>query len=367
MLLTNITGNDSNQKPLAKPLGQLLEKLPGIETLSFKARLFLFFVQNYHFACTKKACEHPRIREKICERKLTGGAELGRFVREGIARKEMKLMIGEGQAQELLQNGFLTSHVKNYWSDSENRIFWMRKMVASLGKDLMDISCNDLLQNGLAALTHKYPVHQLISEAFPEKNIQPWEMTFCPKNYFNKKKNRVKAIEWLVFKLGKDPNDYTAEEREVFELRKTKIYDMCTSDWEAYFKLRKDPRDLQVGDFKKCGLLSLLRTYYSYSPYKAASEAFPYVKPWEMHKNSNALFTNNEKLQEEAVIWLSKKIVVHPQNLLPRHFLKNKLSWLVDSRNGRKLWINAILRACPHLKAEDLLFFKEKNMKNENF
>jgi hypothetical protein len=170
-------------------------------------------------------------------------------------------------------------------------------LVERLGKDPRDITQDDFISNRVygAMKQHGDSPYSAISEAFPELEINPWEMLQTPHGFYKKKENRVAAVRWLVEKLGKDPRDITAD------------------------------------DFQSNRLWGLFDEYYRSSPYEAISEAFPDIKPWEMVVTPRSIFEEREK-RIAAVRWLIEKLGKDARDITQGDFYSNRLVGLLSTQ-----------------------------------
>jgi len=134
----------------------------------------------------------------------------------------------------------MTVTPRKIFDEKENRIAAVKQLVEKVGKDPRNIRREDFFENRLTGLlNHRYggSPYVAITEAFPELNVEPWEMATTPMGFYKEKENRIAAVKWLVQKL------------------------------------KKDPRDLKEEDFNSNRLGGLLTGYYNGSPYKVVKEA----------------------------------------------------------------------------------------------
>jgi hypothetical protein len=72
--------------------------------------------------------------------------------------------------------------------------------------------------------------YRAVSEAYPKLRIMPWEMSFCPRKFWETKKNRVAAIEWVLKKTGKDPIELQLQDLQEYHLdrltQKKRLYEL---------------------------------------------------------------------------------------------------------------------------------------------
>jgi hypothetical protein len=82
-----------------------------------------------------------------------------------------------------------------------------------LKKDPKDMTAKDFLSNGLGGLLiniyHGSPYAALTDAGYA---FHPWEMIQTPHKFYKSKANRIKAVNWLVRKLGKEPRDVTSRD-----------------------------------------------------------------------------------------------------------------------------------------------------------
>ena len=258
-------------------------EIPGLplfgeneKILPMKDKVALFFIRHGCYRITSKAESLLEVQKALSTRNRviheeTYDSNLSHLKDEsegGLAYfspKEKKKMIAEtvgqmvlnGKGSELLGENAITIRAPDgYWSDMQNRVFWIRELASSLKKDPRDLAYYDFLDNQLTGLINHYggSPYKAVSDAFPELGIWEWEMAATPRNFFDSKEHRVAATKWLVEKLG------------------------------------KDPRDLNKQDFlnnRLCGLLD----HYGNSPYKAVHEAYPELelKPDDMRTRPRAI------------------------------------------------------------------------------
>ncbi|MDE1823109.1 MAG: hypothetical protein KGI00_01365 [Candidatus Micrarchaeota archaeon] len=168
----------------------------------------------------------------------------------------------------------------HFFDSKENRIRATRWLIEEkLGIKPRNASWNDFVNNRLRSLMtyHNNSPYAAISEAYPERDIRPWEMKHTPNHTYESRETRIEAIRWLTEKTA------------------------------------RDPRKLKRAHFKKHRLEGMLYHYYSSSPYKAVCEAFPElgIKSWEMNRVQPGFFRNVENVIE-AVWWIVERIGKEP-------------------------------------------------------
>ena len=214
-----------------------------------------------------------------------------------------------------------------FYEKKENRVAATKWLIAKLKKDPRDIMKEDFELNRLAGLLHHHyknsPYAAVLEAGY---QFHPWEMQTTPQSFYQSRKNRAAATNWLVQKLGKSPMDISAEDfisnrlagmlfhyyqnspyeafvdvgyaysiKEFLEHAKTgnfqssKIYpwEMAVTPADIYklkenrvaavkwlsWKLKKDPRGIIGKDFESNSLAGLLVHHYNNSPYEAILEA----------------------------------------------------------------------------------------------
>lgn len=80
--------------------------------------------------------------------------------------------------------------------------FYSKKLLSRITKKFLMESKLIFKINGEIINTY-----ELISSAFPEFNIKPWEMNSLPPKYFKVDKNVLEALDWLVRKLNLTKKD----------------------------------------------------------------------------------------------------------------------------------------------------------------
>ncbi len=133
---------------------------------------------------------------------------------------------------------FKTSNV--CFRKKRNRVAAVKWLVEEVRKDPRDLVTEDFSSNRLfGLLSHHYSdsPYEAVSEAYPELNFKPWEMSITPNAFYKKKSNRVAAVRWFVEESG------------------------------------KNPKELTFDDFRFSCLAGLLQKYYSNSPFEAVFEA----------------------------------------------------------------------------------------------
>ncbi len=239
-----------------------------------------------------------------------------------------------------------------------------------LGKNPRDVTNGDFRSNKLGGLLCSYynnSPYVAISDAYPELDIKPWEMTMTPQGFYREKENRVTATKWLVEMLGKNPSDMTKEDfnsnrlggllsyyyndspyaavREAYPEQVIKPWEMTVTPNGFYDretvrveavrwlieKLGKDLRDMTKEDFNSNRLGGLLNHYYNGSPYAAVREAYPeqVIKPWEMTVTPMGFYEGMEN-RIAATKWLVERLGKNPSDMTKEDFNSNRLGGLLS-------------------------------------
>jgi len=201
--------------------------------------------------------------------------------------------IRHGWHKRTMNGGF--SLTKGKWEGSPNvrrdAIRFLAEEV--LKKDPRDMIYDDFYSNRLSGLMSRYyndsPYEALRESGY---DFHPWEMSGTQKSFYEKKKNRIEAITWLVQKIG------------------------------------KDPRDMIYEDFRSNRLSGLILNYYNGSPYDALREAGYRMHPWEMLKAPNGLY-HSKKNRIKAVTCLVKKLRKKASDMTQNDFRSNRLCGLL--------------------------------------
>jgi|GEM_PF-6133397 len=275
-----------------------------------------------------------------------------------------------------------------FFDKRENRIKAVKWLAKKLDKDPRDLTVDDFTMNRLGGLfCHHYASspYKAVTEAFPEKEVMPWEMIVTPRGFFESRENRVEAIKWLAKKVGNDPRDLNTDDftmnrlgglmnhysgsiyaavSEAFPEQGIKPWEMNVTPrgffdkkrncveavrWLAK-KLDKDPRDLTSDDFYSNRLSGLIGEMYNGSPYAAVSHAFPEqeIRAWEMAKSPTGFYEKKEN-RIEAVRWLVEKVNKDPRDLREEDFISNRLYGLLASKYYLGSPHKAVSEAFPEL------------------
>ncbi len=198
--------------------------------------------------------------------------------------------------------------LRGYWNKKENRIKVTRWLVEKLDKPVTEITQRDFHKNVIKGLLNYYsgsPYKALKDAGY---DIKEWEMTITPRGYWDKKKNKIKAIKWLVEKLDKPITEITQR------------------------------------DFGKNGLGGLIQ-YYSDSPYFALIDAGYDVNREEMRhsifksggkrheSNHGHKCYSGEEREVDNIFW-SYKLTDHKHNV---RYPGSKMN--CDFVFGGKYWV----------------------------
>ncbi len=101
------------------------------------------------------------------------------------------------------------------WKDDEQtQQYAIRFLVDEvLHRDPRDVTDNDFYRNRLSGLLTGYyrgsPYQALVEAGY---EIEPWEMSETPHDFYKDSDNRIAATRWFVERLGKDPRDIIAQD-----------------------------------------------------------------------------------------------------------------------------------------------------------
>ena len=206
------------------------------------------------------------------------------------------------------------------WQDDEKvRVASVRFLVNQvLQKDPRCITQDDFKANRLGGLMagyytgspykafleagYMYSVEESLKHAqsgkFKVKKIYPWELAKTPEAFsYKKEQNRVAAVRWLIYKV------------------------------------KKDPRDIEVEDFSFNYLGGLLGECYENSRFKAFQEAGYTFHPWEMRSSPNSIYLSKEG-RVAAVRWLIQKLQKAPRDTIQDDFYNNRLGGLLKNHHN---------------------------------
>ena len=307
----------------------------GSPRLLLKERLQAFFFRNGYFDIYDSALGLPGLKARYPTTVSTPEdlSCIGR--KKVVAALQQMVEQGEATLRELIGGKFIKPEAPiGYWDDRENARFWLgqllhwkmesaglaeeEKTAAALAKEgigldyrqtlhfreaqrkaFCSINTHDFIDCGLDGLLQKPyqgKIHFLAFELYPELGIRPWQLSSTPKNYFEKKENRVAAIRWVASMLRKKPEEYNPEEKMVAQLRKADMEMMTLGDWRAWNRLtEKDPLALTSCDLKKFGIEKILD--HAKGEHRLAQlvcEAYPERKyrAWQMKYGIKGYFSH---------------------------------------------------------------------------
>lgn len=225
---------------------------------------------------------------------------------------------------------------RGFFNDRELRIGATKWLLWKTGKKPKDLAVEDFEANGLGGLLCNHygnsPFAALVEARFAfslketyaharEGNfrtdkIYPWEMAQTPSGFLDKKKFRVSATKWLLWKTGNEPQELKAE------------------------------------DFNSNGLSGLLTVHYGNSPFRALIEAgYGYseqevleqyraglfknekIYPWGMPQVMHGFFEKRET-RVAAIRWLIWKTGKSAENIQADDFRSNGLGGLLMGHYG---------------------------------
>ncbi len=225
----------------------------------------------------------------------------------------------------------LNNSPASLFNSKQMRICAINWLLQKTGKQPSELSSADFHNNSLRGLIDRYSnslYNALIESnyAYTEqeilnmnnnfilsaKKVYPWELNNSPRGLFDSKEMRLCALNWLLQKTGKEPNE------------------------------------LSYADFENNSLFSLLNRYF-HSPYNALVESgYAYTNqevldmnnnfdlsakklyPWEL-TNSPQGFFESQQMRICALNWLLQKSGKKPSKLSREDFLNNSLGGLIQT------------------------------------
>jgi len=179
-----------------------------------------------------------------------------------------------------------------HWQSRDRCILAIRNMVTTTGKRPQNITQNDFKKNNLggllAAIYHHSPYAALKNAGLVNYN---WEMRYKPKGIWRIKSNRIDATRWLVEKVNKEPKEVT------------------------------------YNDFRKYGLITLLK--YTGSVMNCLNEADFTFKAWERGRVPR-FHWENKKNRVEAINELIEVTGKEPIDITISDFFKFGLGALIS-------------------------------------
>jgi hypothetical protein len=117
------------------------------------------------------------------------------------------------------KDGRALKHAK--WDDPKIRraavVFFVKEVLRR--KDPRMVGSKDFRMNHLGGLLDRCgSAYAAITEAFPEEDIHPWEMSATPSGFFNDRKNRIAATKWLAAKVNVPVESLVCEDFDTYGL-----------------------------------------------------------------------------------------------------------------------------------------------------
>lgn len=215
---------------LGKQQNRLLGFLKEEKPRSFKGHLMLFLIRNYGYVRTPEAEKLPELKGRMAEMaKLhpqfdAYPRDKQNCIKREIINPALEEIRLAGRALYLIEKGAVKALHDGYFQSGENQALWISMLSAWLGKDLRDLTKNDLRKNGLEAILHYcgYSPFKAVSSACP--GLKASEMRHRQQCQFrkigeesNNRKARREAIEKLAHKPQKDPLRWTSSEKRAWE------------------------------------------------------------------------------------------------------------------------------------------------------
>jgi len=180
--------------------------------------------------------------------------------------------------------------------------YWQEQQLAKAQRKAFSILKNsDFTECGLSGLIQKPydgKIHLIASDLYPHLGMQPWQLSSTPKNYFEKKENRIAAIHWVAFMRRKKPEEYSSEERRVAQLHEKDLTMMDLEDWRTWNCLReKDPLALVTDDLKRFGIAKIMdHVKGEHKLAQLVCEAYPKrdYRVWQMKHGIKGYFSHPE-------------------------------------------------------------------------
>ncbi|MEW5936215.1 MAG: hypothetical protein AB1665_00120 [Candidatus Thermoplasmatota archaeon] len=181
--------------------------------------------------------------------------------------------------------------ISRYWKERERRIAVIRKVVDELG-DPRKVSRRHFIERGVTGLLKYYAsLEEALKDAgYP---LHPWERSRVPNRYWLARENRIKAVRWLVEKIG------------------------------------GNPRKIMRRDFREAGIEGLLSP--AGGVLGAVKEAGYDLKPWEYeHMRPPRDTWASRENRAAAVKWLLASLMKEPSEVSRRDFRLLGLSRLAN-------------------------------------
>lgn len=112
---------------------------------------------------------------------------------------------------------------KEYPDIAEEAVVFLVERVVR--KAPREVTAHDFKDNRLSGILAFFDGSAYVAISSVYAEIEPWEMTYTPHNYFSDKEHRHAALEWLLAKTGKTPEQLIDKDMEEHGLRS--LLDAC--------------------------------------------------------------------------------------------------------------------------------------------
>jgi len=244
-ILSGLSGAIQNHKPgaAAAPVAETpsfapleIRKLDVLvdkpTRISFSEKLYHHFIMGAgRFKLLEKAYSLPEVAPHVRKTR-------DKYIAHGIIRELLK---EKGMWLKLVRKGAIIGLApRHFWETPENRIKWTQDLATYLKKPSHLLSEADFNGNGLHTIivASGSNIHKVLSEAFPDDKIMPWQTGRIRDGYFDVAENRIAAVRWLCETcLKKPPLTLTALdyiENGLFNLLKKNDFSLYKTIKEAY-------------------------------------------------------------------------------------------------------------------------------------
>lgn len=220
-----------------------------------------------------------------------------------------------------------------FWKDEQNKqtaLNWLFEEVLNWSDDEIreKFDANILIKYGLFGLLKNHfngSPFELLNYYYPNR-FQEWELKQTPKNFWDKKDNRIRCVQWLIKK-------YNLTDENISKV------------WTRSFLIDNN--------------VVSLSNYHNGNVYEVLNEVYPNkFKPWEISVPVNGHWNNIEN-RRLAIKWLIEKKLQWSDddvytNLVGNIFYENGLSGLLNFYYNSNAW-TALNDAYPN-KFEPTLF-----------
>ncbi len=244
-----------------------------------------------------------------------------------------------------------------FWLERENRVDYLRWLGEQLGfekpEDWYAIQITDFNEHYGGSFLLRGKMSSLVKELYPKFQWQDWKFCTTPIDFWQKRENRKRYVQWLGKKLGKrhpedwldvsyadffenhgsgilkmfqnepmailqehfpksiwQPWDFLNRELNKFwHVKKNRIAYMKWLGKKLNFKTLDDWYKVSKEDFKKNRGISLLNNCYRHTPWAAVVDCFPKRK-WLLWKFTHAPsnFWTKKQNRIDYLKWLGKQM-----------------------------------------------------------